>query len=137
MHAFSETQSMSASQQLEEAIVAHVTPIAQRHHWQEVARHESARGDCRDYVSGSVYIRVANEMGLIGIEIGSRRDKDLRPVSSYKDLLAPPLHGRWNMSLEQSCEFIETEWDWFKANLSENVAQETIRAVDENARRRV
>ena len=42
--------------------------------------------------------------------------------------------GRWNLSIEQQCEFMENKWDWLNDGMSREKREQTIRAVDENTR---
>ena len=43
------------------------------------------------------------------------------------------MNGRWNLSIEQQCAFIENHWHWLNENLSEGKASQTIRSLDDNA----
>jgi hypothetical protein len=126
---------MTETENLRQAITAHVAPLAQRRNWTEARNEESGRASLRDYVAGNLYFRISSDRGLVEIEIGSSAD-NLRAVSFYKDLLSPPPLGHWNLSIGQACEFIEEKWDWLAEHLSREKAPSTVQRVDANARRK-
>lgn len=83
---------MTPSQYLEQAIVGTVEPVAQRLHWSRVRDEDSSRYALRDYAAGNVYVRITCDRGLLEVEVGPSAD-NLRAVSFYKDLIAPPEAG--------------------------------------------
>jgi hypothetical protein len=121
-------------EQLDKVITTYVLPLVQRHQWKMVASHSSSRGAVRDYAAGNLYIRISLDRGLFDIEVGPvHSNNDLRNVSFFKDLIEPPMNGRWNLSIEQQCDFIEKHWHWLNESLSNDKAAQTIRALDDNA----
>ena len=120
-------------EQFNKMIASHITSFAQRRNWIEVRIEESSRGSLRDYMAGNLYIRICSDRGLIEIEIGSCAD-NLRAVSFYKDMLAPAPSGKWNLSVEQACKFIDEQWDWFMEYLGAEKSAVTVQRLDTNAR---
>jgi hypothetical protein len=65
------------------------------------------------------------------VEIGPAHDKaQLRSASFFKDLLDPASLGRWNLSIQQQCDFMEKHWAWLQHNLDRERAGQTIQRVD-------
>jgi hypothetical protein len=126
---------MAPTKHLDEVISAHILPIALRRHLIKIRDDESTRGALCDYTADNVYIRIRSDRGMIEIEVGSSAG-NLRAVSFYKDLLSPAPLGRWNLSAQDACEFIDSNWDWFTEHFSEKKAQDTIERVDAHARRK-
>lgn len=125
---------MTPSQYLEQAIIKTVEPVAHRLHWHRVRNEDSSRRGLCDYTAGNVYVRISCDRGSLEVEVGPSADK-LRAVSFYKDLIAPPEAGRWNLSVEQACDFIEGQWSWFMEHFTEQRIAETLRQLDADARR--
>ena len=125
---------MTPSQYLEQAVVKTVEPVAQRLHWSRVRDEDSSRGALRDYTAGNVCVRISCDRGLLEVQVGPSTD-NLRAVSFYKDLIAPPEAGHWNPSVEQACDLIESQWSWFLEHFTEERMAETLRQLDAHARR--
>ena len=120
---------------LDEVIKSQIGPLINRLGLVKAGAGTSGPFSFRDYVSGNLTMRILNERGLLGIEVGpTNQQGDFRAVGIFKDALMPPPSGRWNLSIEQQCEFIEANWDWFVEHLRADKASKTIAEVDAKAR---
>jgi len=108
---------------LNQVIADSIQSPADRLQWKVIDSDASSTSASRDYVAGNVFIRVVNDRGRLAMELGPAHNKGrLRSVYLFKDLLEPPSQGRWNLSIQQQCDFIETHWEWLQQNLNRQYA---------------
>ncbi len=114
----------------------YIEPLAKKYGFNLVKEEAYGMGALKDYVAGNLYIRLVNDKGIISFEIApGHLQNELRDVALYKELLAPPPQGVWNLSLAEQAEFLDCNWEWFNTNLSDQTAEQTLKNIDACATR--
>jgi len=120
---------------LDSAIARFLAPLIEKRKWTPGPTYEENSGHAgREFTCGHVLIRVANDRGLIDLELGSiESNSSPRSASAFRDLLDPPTLRQWNLGLAVA-PFIDEHWDEIVTLLAPDKWQATIERIDERSR---
>lgn len=110
---------MTYLDQLEEAFAAHFAAVAERRSWGGKSSRTFPTGAFIEFVSGNIRVRLVNDRRLMDVELGPVTAPSASfTVSQLKDLLEPPRHGQWRLSLSESAEYLDRQWDLLNRELA-------------------
>ena len=119
-----------------ETIVTKLDPVINRFNCKKVDESFTSISASMDYVADNLYLRLSVDRRLSEIKIGSVYYVDhLRCLSFFKEMLDPPAHGQWNLSIEQQCMFLVDQWDYLNNVLDKDNVMATIHTMDEYKRK--
>ncbi len=105
---------MTYLDQLEDAFAHHFAELAKRRSWSGPSSRTFQTGARLEFVSGNIRVRLVNERRLLYVEVGPVAVPSASfTVSQLKDVLQPPRHGRWSLSLSESAVFLDRHWEFF------------------------
>ncbi|MBT8400686.1 MAG: hypothetical protein KJO98_09430, partial [Rhodothermia bacterium] len=103
---------MTYVDQLEDAFAKHFSELAKRRSWGDPLVRTFPSGAHLEFVSGNIQVRLVNDKRLLYAEVGPVAVPNASfTVSQMKDLLDPPRDGRWSLSLSESAEYLDRQWE--------------------------
>ncbi|MBT8399023.1 MAG: hypothetical protein KJO98_00985 [Rhodothermia bacterium] len=121
---------MTYVDQLKDAFAKHFRELAKRRSWGEPSVRTFPSGARLEFVSGNIRVRLVNDKRLLYAEVGPVAVPSASfTVSQMKDLLDPPRDGRWSLSLSESAEYLDRQWEYLHREFADGRANATIQRL--------
>ena len=120
---------------IDQWVKAHMFSKLENRKFYEIDKLSGGMGAYRTYANKHLTIRVICDRGIYDIEVGpSGQDREMWSVGFVKDYLEPATKGRWNLNLEQSLDFIVSNYSWFVENFTQSQYKDTFKKIDERCK---